>query len=414
MVIIGAGFAGLWAARELADAPVDVHLVDRTNFHTFFPLLYQVAAAELEPEDIAHPVRSILRRARNVRFALAEVRRVELDKRVVDVGGESLPYDYLVVAPGSTSHFFAVPGAEEFAFPLRTLEEAVPLRNHILGCFERADREEDGGRRRELLTFAIVGGGPTGVEFAGALAELIRGSLRRDYPRLDFREVRVVLLEALDGLLRTMTAKLGEYAVRRLQKMGVEVHLLTVVARVTEQGVELRGGGTLPTRTVVWTAGVRGPSLLEAWGLPVDRQGRVKVDATLRVPGREGVYVAGDAAAPQVPGSVPMLATAAIQEGETVARNILRQVRGEEPRPFVYEDLGMLAVIGRNAGVAHLFGRAAFTGFLAWVLWLVIHIVRLVGFRNRFVVLSSWAVDYFLMERAVRLIFPPSTSDRSR
>lgn len=412
MVIIGAGFAGLWAARGLANRSPGVLLVDRTNFHTFFPLLYQVAAAELEPEDIAHPVRSILRGAQNVRFALAEVRGVDLDQRTVDVGGESVPYDYLVVAPGSTSHFFGVPGAEEFAFPLRTLEEAVRLRNHILGCFERADREGDEGRRRAWLTFAIVGGGPTGVEFAGALAELIRGSMQRDYAHLDFREVRVVLLEALDSLLQAMPAKLGAYALRRLRKMGVEVRLDSPVARVTADGVELQDGAALPTRTVVWTAGVRGPPALEAWGLPVNRQALVEVDATLRVPGRPRVYVAGDAAAVAGGESVPMLATSAIQEGETVARNILRQMRGEEPLPFEYEDLGTLAVIGRNAGVAHLFGRTTFTGFLAWALWLVIHIVRLIGFRNRFVVLSSWAVDYFLLERAVRLIFPPALSPR--
>lgn len=409
VVIVGAGFGGLWAARTLANTAVDVLMLDHNNYHTFLPLLYQVAAAELEPEQIAYPVRSILRKMPNVNFAMAEVRRIDFSKRVVETDELAFPYDYLVLATGSTSHFFGVPGAAEHAFSLKTLEQGVALRNHILYLFERAANEPDAERRQKLLTIIIVGGGPTGVEYAGALAELINSFLVSDYPALDFREVRVVLLEAAGGLLSGLPESMGEYAALRLSDMGVEVRFQAAVSRITGEAVYLKDGGVIPTETVVWTAGVRGDPLAEAWGMPTARDGRVKVLPSLQVPDQTNIYVVGDLAFVEEDGRpLPMVAPVAVQEGVAAARNIIHQVSGEETVPFRYKDRGTMATIGRNAAVARL-GERAFTGFLAWILWLGVHLFNLIGFRNRILVMINWAWDYFLFERAVRFIFPSST-----
>lgn len=406
VVIVGAGFGGLWAARALARHPVEVLLIDRSNYHTFFPLLYQVAAAELEPEGIVHPVRSILRRFRNVHFALTEVQGLDLTHRMLKTEAQEIPYDYLILAVGSTSHFFGVAGAAQHAFPLKAMEEAIALRNHILFCFERAVFEPDREKRKQLLTFVIVGGGPTGVEFAGALAELIRGPLVKDYPTLDFREVRVILLEALDGLLPGFPDRLREYAKLRLQQMGVEVWVKATVTEITLETVPLKDGTMIPTETVVWTAGVQGDPTVQPWGLPTAKNGRVPVLPTLQVPGHPEVYVVGDLAYLEENGqSLPMVAPVAIQQGVAAARNIGRQVAGLPPLPFRYQDRGMMVTIGRNAAVAQV-GRWNFSGFVAWVIWLSVHLFNLIGFRNRLIVLINWAWDYFLYERAIRLILP--------
>lgn len=406
VVIVGAGFGGLWAARELADAPVDVIIVDRNNYHTFLPLLYQVAAAELSPDQTANPVRSILRKLRNVRFTLANVLRVDLERRRLECTYCDIEYDYLILAAGSTPLYFGIPGADEFALPLRTMDHAVALRNHILSCFERASDEPDPERRRALLTFVIVGAGPTGVEFAGALQELINGPLQRDFPRLDVGEVKVIMLEALDRVLPTMPKRLGRYALGRLRKMGVDVRLQTAVSRITADTVYLKDGSTIPAQTVIWTAGHRGHPIGEASGLPTNRRGQVSVLPTLQVPDHPNVYVVGDMAALEQDGKpLPMVAPVAMQEGEAAACNIIRQIAGEEPQPFRYKDSGMLAVVGRNAAVADL-GRVTFTGFPAWALWLGYHLYKLIGFRNRIFVLLSWAWDYLFFDRKVRLILP--------
>ncbi len=262
VVIVGAGFAGLWAARELARAPVEVVLIDRNNYHTFLPLLYQVAAAEVEPEAIVYPVRSIFRRVRNVRFTMADVSDIDLQKRLLTTPSRAIPYDFLLLATGSTTHFFGTLGAAGFAFPLKTLEQGIALRNHILRCFERAVDESDPAQRQQRLTFAIVGGGPTGVEFAGALAELIRGPLHKDYPTLDLHEARIVLLEAADTLLPGFPGRVRSYTLRRLHGMGVETRLTSLVSQITRQSVQLKDGTVIPTETVVWTAGVRGDPLV--------------------------------------------------------------------------------------------------------------------------------------------------------
>ncbi len=410
VVIMGAGFGGLWAARALAQFPVDVLLIDRNNYHTFLPLLYQVAAAELGPEDIVYPVRSILRRLPNADFALAEVSKVDFRARWVETDGTSIPYDYLILAAGSTTHFFGVPGGAEHAFPLKTLEQGIRLRNHILTCFERAAKSGSAEARRRLLTFVIVGGGPTGVEFAGALAELLRRPLVQDFPRLDFREARVVLLEAAESLLPGLAERLRAYALARLRRMGVEVLLKAAVDRVTGQAAHLKDGSTLPSETVVWTAGVRGHPLAETWGLPTVRSGRVATLPTLQVEGHAEIYVIGDLANFEEGGRpLPMIAPVAIQQGRAAAENIKRQVSGQAPLPFHYRDRGAMATIGRNAAVAYLAGQA-FTGFPAWLIWLGVHLFNLIGFRNRIIVLINWAWDYFLYERAVRLVLPSERS----
>jgi NADH dehydrogenase len=405
VVVIGAGFGGLWATRALADAPVRVTLLDRHNFHTFYPLLYQIGAAEIDATDICYPVRKILRKQANASFRMAEVRAVDLDGRTVRAGGRTFPYDHLIVATGSDPHYFGVEGAAEHAFPLREVEHGEALRNHVLRKFEEAEAA-DGPPAAGRLDFTIVGGGPTGVEYAGALAELVSGPIRKDYPVTREHGVRIRLLEAQDRILSTLPEKLGAYARQRLEAMGVEVRLEAMVEEVGPRSVRLSDGTELATDTVVWTAGVRGSPEAEAWELPVGRGGRVEVDATLQVPGRPEVQVVGDLAGFRQDGDLlPMIAPVAVQQGEHAARNVARQVAGEAAEPFVYDDPGMLATIGRNHAVAQL-PWITLTGFPAWVTWVLVHIAKLIGFRNRLVVLVNWAWDYFTYERFARLILP--------
>jgi NADH:ubiquinone reductase (H+-translocating) len=406
VVIVGAGFAGLWAARTLAGRAVDVTLVDQNNYHAFLPLLYQVAAAEIEPEGIAYPVRTFLRRTPNLHFDLARVERIALTERRLVCEDHGLEYDYLIVANGSESAFFGVPGAEEWSFPLKTMDEAVRLRNHILSCFEHAQHETDPEAVSRRLTFVVVGGGATGVEFVGALAELIQGPLRRDFPALDFSKVRILQLEGKDRLLAMMPERLQAYTRRRLERMGVEVRLGTAVGRVTPDGVHLNGGETIPSETVVWTAGVCGSLASPLGELELTRSRRVPVLPSLQVEGFPEVYVAGDLASFRWQGAeLPMVAPVAMAQGIWAARNVLLQASGRTPRAFLYRDKGTMVTIGRNAGVAR-FGRFSFKGFPAWMLWLLVHLMKLVGFRNRLLVLINWAWDYLFFERSVRLILP--------
>lgn len=408
VVIVGAGFGGLWAARGLARSGADVILIDHNNYHTFLPLLYQVAASELSASDIAFPIRSLLRHMPNVHFLMAQVEAIKPEASIVQTTVGEIPYDFLVLAVGSTAHFFGIIGAGEHAYPLKTIADANALRNHILSCFESAAHESDAHKREQILTFVIVGGGPTGVEFAGALSELIHGPLYQDYYALDLREVRIVLLEAIDHLLNTLPTKLGDYAFKRLKKMGVQVHLGAAVSKISSDAVQLQDGTTIPSGTVIWTAGVQGAADSE-WGLPTTKNGQIAVLPTLQVPNYPHIYVIGDLARLEQNGErLPMLAPVAMQAGTAAAQNITRELRNQSQLPFVYHDRGTLATIGRNAAVADIWGHA-FTGFFAWLIWLTIHIYNLMSMRNRLIVLISWAWDYFFFERGVRLILanPP-------
>jgi NADH dehydrogenase len=407
VVICGAGFGGLWAARTLAREPVDVVVVDRNNYHTFLALLYQVAAAELDAEDIAYPIRSVFRDIPNIDFILAHVRRIDRQRHRIETDSEAIDYDYLIAATGSVTATFGIPGVFEHAYFLKTLEEAVALKNHIICCFEAASRETDTERRKGLLTFVIVGGGATGVEYAGALAELIHGPLIRDYPGIDFAHVRVVLLEAGEQLVAPMPSDIRLYTADHLRKMGVDVRLKAAVAQVYPDALALlKGGERIAANTVIWTAGVRGQGLADDSGIPISRDGRVAVRDTLQVQDQDDIYVIGDLALiNEGKRSLPMVAQVAIQSGVTAAQNVLRQIAGQPPQAFKYTDRGSMIAIGRkSAGVA--IGNRTFKGMFAWILWLIIHLFNLIGFRNRVMVLTNWAWDYLLYERAVRYVFP--------
>src|SRR2546426_550500 len=404
VVVVGAGFGGLRAARALRKAPVDVVLVDRHNYHLFQPLLYQVATAGLEPEEIARPVRAILRRQSNAEFRMTEVTGLDASgKRIVTADGP-IPYDYLILAVGGQTNYFGLESVPRHGFGLKDIPEAIRIRNQVLHAFERAMLEADPERRRAELTFVVVGGGPTGVEMAGALSELIRLVLVKDYPRLNVKDVRVLLLEATDRVLAAMPARLREAAAETLWRKHVEVRFGATVADYDGARVLLKSGEVIPACTLIWAAGVKAVSLTGRLGLPTAQQGRVPVAPTLDVPGHPDIYVVGDAAYLEVAGApLPMMAPVAIQMAETAAKNIRRRIAGRPPVAFRYRDPGSLATIGRNAAVAYIHG-IGFTGFPAWVVWLVVHIIQLIGFRNKLFVLLNWAWDYFFYERAARLI----------
>ena len=422
IVVVGAGFGGLWAVRKLVSHGLGVTLIDRNNYHTFFPLLYQVAAAELGPSEIAYPIRSLFRANPLVECRRADVQDIDLGARIVEADGVGVRYDYLVIAPGSVPNYFGVEGAAHHAFPLRTMDDAVPLRYHVLDCFERAAQTTDPLARRSLLRFVIVGGGATGVEYAGALAELIYGPLLKDFGDIAREDVEIRLLEGGERLLTGMPRPLQEYARVRLEQRGVRVLTGSLVVRVARDhvvsrdsdgalrpdaaGVEETDPDRTATHTVVWAAGVQGDPAVARWGLPVRADGRVALERTLQVQGHPEVFVVGDLAYVEAEGrELPQVAQVALQQGTVAADNVARMIAGRTPTHFEYNDFGMLAVIGRNAAVAHLWGRS-FTGFAAWTLWLVVHVAKLIGFRNRVIVLVNWAWNYTFYRRAVRLILP--------
>ena len=404
VVVVGAGFGGLRAARALRRAPVQVVLLDRNNYHLFQPLLYQVATAGLEPEEIAKPARAILRGQKNFDFRMVEVTRVDFAAKRLETSAGPIAYDFLVLAPGGETNFFGLDSMQRHGLGLKDIPDAIEIRNHVLTCFEQAMLEPDAERRRALLTFIVVGGGPTGVEMAGALSELIRLVLVKDYPRLNIKDVRILLLEATDKLLAAMPERLREAAGKTLWRKYVEVRFGASVADYDGERIRLKSGEVIPAQTVIWAAGVRASSLNGTLGVPMGRQGRIPVEPTLQVTGHPEVFIIGDAAYREENGEpLPMVAPVAIQMGQSVGRNIKRQLRGQPLEPFRYRDQGTLATIGRNAAVANVFGVQA-SGFIAWVMWLGIHIIQLIGFRNKLFVLINWAWDYFFYERAARLI----------
>ena len=379
-------------------------LVDRNNYHLFQPLLYQVATAGLEPEEIAKPVRAILRGQKNFDFRMVDVTRIDFAAKQLETSGGPMNYDYLVLAPGGETNFFGLESMQRHGLGLKDIPDAIEIRNRVLTCFEQAMLEPDAERRRALLTFIVVGGGPTGVEMAGALSELIRLVLVKDYPRLNIKDVRILLLEATDRLLAALPERLREAAGKTLWRKYVEVRFGAVVADYDGQRLRLKSGEVIPAQTVIWAAGVRASPLNGTLGVPAERQGRIPVEPTLQVTGHPEVFIIGDAAYREQDGEpLPMVAPVAIQMGQSVAHNIKRLLRGQPLEPFRYRDQGTLATIGRNAAVANVYGIQA-KGFPAWVMWLGIHIIQLIGFRNKLFVLINWAWDYFFYERAARLI----------
>ena len=405
VVIVGAGFAGLEAAKTLRDAPVRVTLVDRNNYHKFQPLLYEVAMAGLEPDDIAHNVRNIFQGNETVNFRLGTVVDIDPARKQVHLhGSESLPYDHLILAAGAVSTDFGIPGVEEHAYPLKNVPDAVNLRNRVLRQFERYDRQR-AGAGEGALTFVVVGGGPTGVETAGAFVELF-DTLNNDFSQFNTREeARCLLLEMEDELLPPYKAPQRAYTRQVLEARGVDVQTNTAVERVAPDRVHLADGRVLPTQTLVWAAGVKASPVANLLDAEQDRGDRVVVSPDLTVPEHPDVYVVGDMAAIEgEDGYEPQLAQVAIQSGRHAADQIQRRLRDATTERFEYWDLGQMATIGRNAAVAEFAGGIAFRGFMAWFLWVVIHIAKLVGFRNRLSALVNWAYNYFTYNRSARLI----------
>lgn len=415
VVIIGAGFGGLYAARAFRKHDVDVLLIDRQNYHLFTPLLYQVATCGLEPEQIAYPVRGIFRGMSNFRFMMGEVVDITpLDRLItVNTNGHTryIAYDYLIVAAGSVTNTFGNAAIERFGFGLKDLSEAVDLRNHILTRFERASWTDKPAEREALTTMVVVGGGPTGLETAGALRELYDRVLRKEYPFLQQMEARVVLVEATDRLLIPFPEALQNSALQQARALGIEVLLGNPLATVTDSAVTLSDGTVIPTQTLVWAAGVKASPLAAMLGVDLNR-GRVPVKSTMEVIGLDRVYVVGDMAylLDDAGQPYPMLIPVAQQQGALAARNILRRLRLEAERRFRYFDRGIMATVGRSRAVAWLFNRVPLSGWLAWVSWLALHLVVLMGFRNRLGVFLNWVWEYVTFDRSVRIITRAQTA----
>ena len=403
VVIVGGGFAGLYAARALGGEAVSVSVVDHHNHHVFQPLLYQVATAALNPSDIAQPIRRIFRHQPNCTVILGKAVAVDAETRRVILADDAVPYDFLILATGAGHSYF---GHDEWAFHapgLKTVDDALDMRRRILLAFEAAEREPDPGRRRLWLTFVVVGAGPTGVELAGALGEIARHVLTHDFRRIDPRSARVVLVEAGPRILPGFAPRLAAESVRMLERLGVDVLTASRVERIDDEGVVI-GGQRHAARTVLWAAGVEASPIARSLNVPLDRAGRVFVNADLTVPGHPEVFVAGDLASFSQEGRpLPGIAPVAIQQGRWAAANIRRAIRGEARLPFVYKDRGTMATIGRAAAIAER-GRLTAAGFWAWLIWLFVHILWLIGFRNRFLVIAGWAWTYLRYERGARLI----------
>lgn len=414
VVIIGGGFGGLQAARALADAPVQVTLLDRRNHHVFTPLLYQVATAGLSPGDIASPIRWILRRQRNVTVHLADAVRIDAARKVVhlsDGPASEVSYDYLIVATGATHAYFGHDEWAQVAPGLKTLEDALAIRRRVLLAFERAEREQDPAAQRRLLTFVVVGAGPTGVELAGALAEISRHALRKDFRSIAPETARVILVEAGPSVLSAYPDDLRASARTALERLGVSVWTGSAVTRISPGQLQV-GSETIDAGTILWAAGVAASPLGASIGAPLDRAGRVIVNPDLSVPGAPGVYVVGDLAALSGPDGrqFPGVIQVALQQARCAVRNIVHTIKNETSETFVYDDLGSTATIGRNSAVCDL-GWIRLSGVVAWLAWLFLHVYTLIGFRNRLSVMTQWAFSYVSYQRSVRLITNDSSTD---
>ena len=411
VVIVGAGFGGLECAKALRRAQADVTVIDRENHHCFQPLLYQVATAALSPADIAWPIRHILRPQRNATVLMEEVRDVDPERKCVQTQFGEIPYDYLVIATGSTHSYFGHDDWSRFAPGLKRIEDGTRIRRSILIAFERAEVMTDEDQRRRLLTFVIVGGGATGVEMAGAIADVARQTLAADFRRIDPRSARIILIEAGPRLLPTFPAGLSDYALKTLTRVGVEVRTETLVTKCDADGVDLKDG-RIDAGTVIWAAGVTASPAMRWLNAEGDRAGRVKVNSDLSLPGHPEIFVVGDTAAVTDKNGhpVPGIAPAAKQMGTYVGKLISARVAGREwNKPFKYMHLGDLATIGRRAAVVK-FGPLELKGFIGWVFWSVAHIYFLIGLRNRFVVAFNWFWDYVTFQRGARLITDPPNS----
>lgn len=421
VVIIGAGFSGLYAARELSKHPVSVLLIDRNNYHTFTPLLYQVATCGLDPSKIAYPIRSIFRKTRNVDILLGEVNAIDTAARTVTVRTEDEqlvePYDYLIMAVGTTTNYFNLDDLERYSFPLKTLEEAVTLRNHILYLFEKALRIRTPQDREALTTIVVVGGGATGLETAGAVYELYNNVLKQDFNGVSELRTRVILVEATDRVLAPYPEKLQQSALRQLKSVGVEVILNAAVKGLDAESVTLSDGQRIPTHTVVWAAGVKGSPLVQMLGVELERGARIPVTPQLEVIGLDRVYAAGDITHLQDPSTDQLYAQViqvANQQGELAAKNIIAHINGQPQEAFKLHDRGMMATIGRNRAVAYVYNKIPFTGFIAWLMWVFLHIVWLMGFVNRIGVFISWVWNYITYDRSVRIILNRGTPGAKR
>lgn len=414
IIIIGAGFGGLYAAKQLAKADAEILVIDRQNFHLFSPLLYQVATSGLDPSEIAYPVRGIFRNQRNTRFLLGEVLDIDFRQKRVSVRTNGTvreeTYDYLIVAAGSQTHFFGLELIAQHAFGLKTLADAVQLRNHILRCFEIAAWSDDPEYVEALTTTVVVGGGPTGLETAGALYELYTHVMRKEYTQ-QIRDHfgRVVLIELQPHLLDPYPEKLQTAARRQLESLGVEVILGSKVVEAASDHIVLDNGRTIPTKTLVWAAGVKASPIAEMLDMPLEKLGRVPVNPTMEVPGRADIYVVGDMAYLEDDRGAPypMLIPVAKQQGILAATNILRRMQNQPQKSFRYHDRGIMATIGRSRAVAWIFYKIQLTGYLAWIAWLVLHLITLIGFRNRLNVFINWVWNYLTYDRSVRIILDP-------
>ena len=403
VVIIGGGFGGLASAKALRRAPVRITLIDRRNHHLFQPLLYQVASAALNPADIATPIRSVLRKQKNARVLLADVERIDRSAQIVHFEGGEIAYDFLIVATGATHSYFGNDSWSEYAPGLKTIEDALEIRRRVLLAYEAAERETDPVRQTAWMTFVVIGAGPTGVELAGALAEIATHALAKDFTRIDPRKARVVLVEGLDRVLAGYPEKLSKSAKSQLEKIGVEVMLGARVTGIDERGVDV-GEVRIDARTALWAAGVQASPLALTLDCELDRNGRARVDPTLAIPEDPCVFVVGDLAHFEQGGAaLPGVAQVAIQGGRHVAKVIRAELRSEQRPAFHYNDKGSMATIGRARAVAHS-GRIKLSGFLAWLAWCLIHVLFLVGFRNRLAVMFSWAWNWITFQRGARLI----------
>ncbi|MBZ0305458.1 MAG: NAD(P)/FAD-dependent oxidoreductase [Anaerolineae bacterium] len=417
VIILGAGFGGLFAARHLADKPVEVLLIDRNNFHTFTPLLYQVATCALDPSEIAYPVRGIFHDKPNIHFLLAEVTAVNAQERTVTLRSNSHTreekYDYLIVATGSTPTYFGNDSFRKHALELRTLEDAVKLRNHIIKRLERAAWLQDPQGQKAMTTIVVVGGGPTGLETAGAIYELYNHVLKKEFQQYPHLKTNVILVEALPHLLPPYPDRLKQSALSQLQSLGVEVILNNPVTEVAADHITLKDGTMIPTHTLVRSAGVQASPMAKMLGVELKKNGTIPIEKTTEVKGLERVYAVGDIAhLPDSKGQpYPMLIPVAKQQGILAAKNILRHLNGEKPETFQYVDRGIMATIGRRRAVAWLYYKIQLTGFVAWAAWLGLHIVTLLGFRNRLNVFVNWMWNYLTYDRSVRILLEPEHTD---